>query len=47
MEPLEMREKVAIAKAVANNVSLLGNGLGKFRILRTLPLTLVPFVCCT
>jgi hypothetical protein len=44
---LEARADVATAKAVANNVSPLGAGLGKFRILRTSPLTPVPFVCCT
>jgi hypothetical protein len=46
-KPLESRETVATANAVASNVSPLGNGLGKFRILRTSPLTPVPFVCCT
>jgi hypothetical protein len=37
------------AAAVAAPVSVdpLGNGLGQFRILRTSPLTPVPFVCCT
>jgi hypothetical protein len=45
--PLAARENVAAAQAVANNVSPLSTGLGKFRILRTSPLTPVPFVCCT
>jgi hypothetical protein len=38
----------ATAAAVAiNNNNPLGNELGQFRILRTSPLTPVPFVCCT
>jgi hypothetical protein len=32
--------------AIENNGPLFG-GLGHFRILRTSPLTPVPFVCCT
>jgi len=33
--------------SVATVVDPLGQGLGQFRILRTSPLTAVPFVCCT
>lgn len=35
------------AVAEPNNSSPLSQGLGQFRILRTSPLTPVPFVCCT
>jgi hypothetical protein len=37
----------ATAVVVNDNNSPLGNALGQFRILRTSPLTAVPFVCCT
>lgn len=39
----------AVASAVASPGSIdpLGSGLGQYRILRTSPLTPVPFVCCT
>ena len=34
-------------EAVVNEVKPLSNQLGEFRILRTWPLTEVPYVCCT
>jgi hypothetical protein len=40
------RAAVAADSAIENNGPLFG-GLGHFRILRTSPLTPVPFVCCT
>ena len=39
-------QEAEVAESVGNNGPLFG-GLGNFRILRTSPLTPVPFVCCT
>jgi hypothetical protein len=43
----QVRSANVDAAAQQNKVNPLGHGLGQFRILRTSPLTAVPFVCCT
>lgn len=43
----KLADVAAAAVVINDNTSPLGRDLGQFRILRTSPLTPVPFVCCT
>ncbi len=46
-DEIKFRTNLNAVNAVINEVKPLSNQLGEFRILRTSPLTEVPYVCCT
>ncbi len=46
-EEINYRNNVNEVNSIFNDIRPLSNQLGEFRILRTSPLTEVPFVCCT